>query len=346
MSVSGVGTTQNVQSSSSVTPLAEMNLEQLMMFVVFQRMDANAMQLRQHASEMDARTQKLEMLGKMSQALGRVASQYGTDAAQQLKDTDGGKKLSKTDWTNIQSENLTPEEMKAQLESMSTSIDKIDAKFSGDNPDQKLKETEYGKKYSQSNWTAAGPQFKGVVIDQTATTVSTSGAEHKEVRENSLNIARTGYNLGLLSAEDVNRIATGEFSKAEFQALKTKMEERLNSGEPVPSRSVTDSGKKAEEKARAQDLKDDVSDLIKYGRETGLLTENDISRLSKGEMKKSEIEALQASIKTEQDKIGNENTKQQLTLQSITGRLESVTNLAGTLTKKIGDIWNAIIQKT
>ena len=89
-----------------------------------------------------------------------------------------------------------------------------------------------------------------------------------------------------------------------------------------------------------------MSDMAELGRKTGLMTDSDISRLYKGEFKKSEVEALQASIKTEQDKIGNENTKQQLTLQSITGRLEAITNLAGTLTKKIGDLWNAIIQKT
>ena len=123
MSVSGVGNTQNVQSSGSVTPLAEMNLEQLMMFVVFQRMDVNAMQLRQHAAEMDARTQKLEILGRFSQALGRVASQYGSEANQELKNTDIGKKMSKTDWSAIHAENLTPEQKKAKLDSMSASID-------------------------------------------------------------------------------------------------------------------------------------------------------------------------------------------------------------------------------
>jgi hypothetical protein len=345
MSVSGVGTTQNVQSSSSVTPLAEMNLEQLMMFVVFQRMDVNAMQLRQHAAEMDARTQKLEILGRFSQALGKIASQYGSEAKQELKNTDIGKKMSKTDWSAIQAENLTPEQKKAKLDSMSASIDKIDAKFSGNDSGQKLRDTEYGKKYSSSNWNAAGAEFKKVVIDQTQSTIPSSGDEHKQVRENRLNIARTGYELGLLTEDDVTRIGKGDYSKAEFQALKQKIEQ-YDVNQPSESKNVSSNGKNAEEKARAQDLKDSLENLIKYGRETGLMSETDISRLTKGEFKKSEVEALQASIKTEQDKIGNENTKQQLTLQSITGRLESITNLAGTLTKKIGDIWSAIIQKT
>lgn len=345
MSISGIGGTQAVNTSSSSTPLEEMSIEQLMNYVVFQRMDVNAMQLRQHAVEMDARTQKLEMLGKMSQALGKIASQYGTDANQELKNTDVGKKMAKSDWSSIQAENLSPEEKKAKLDSMSQSIDKIDAKFSGDDSSQKLRDTEYGKKYSAKNWNDAGPEFKQVVVDQTKSTISTSGAEHTEVRTNSLNIAKTGYELGLLTEDDVARIGKGDYSKAEFQALKQKIEQFDVNGS-IQSKSVTSTGKNAEEKARAQDLKDSMEELIKYGRETGLLTESDISRLSKGEFKKLEIEALQASIKTEQDKIGNENQKQQLTLQSLTGRMDSITNLAGTLTKIFNEIVKAIVQKT
>jgi hypothetical protein len=376
MSVSGVGTTQNIQSSSSVAPLAEMNLEQLMMFVVFQRMDVNALQLRQHASEMDARTQKLEILGRFSQALGKIASQYGSEAKQELKNTDIGKKMSKTDWSAIQAENLTPEQKKAKLDSMSASIDQIDAQFAEDKPNQKFYETDFGKNKfpgdeffrlfakdkSKSQWNANGENFKKAVFNQTDNaflyvhqTRSFFGGdldkakraekEEKEVGGNLLNIARTGYEMGLLSEDDVTRMGKGEFTKAEFQALKQKIEQ-YDVNQPSESKNVSSNGKNAEEKARAQDLKDSLEDVIKYGRETGLMSETDISRLTKGEFKKSEVEALQASIKTEQDKIGNENTKQQLTLQSITGRLESVTNLAGTLTKKIGDIWSAIIQKT
>jgi hypothetical protein len=342
MSISGVGNTQNVQSSSSVAPLAEMNLEQLMMFVVFQRMDVNAMQLRQHASEMDARTQKLEILGKFSQALGKVASQFGSDAKQELKNTDVGKKMSKTDWSAIQTENLTPEQKKAKLDSMAASIDKLDTRFSGNDSNQKLRDTEYGKKYGGAkNWEYSGNGYKKVVVDQTQSDELIKSDEAKLM----LNISRTGFEMGLLTESDVVRIGSGDYSKAEFQALKQKIE-NFDINAPVQSKPVSDSGKNADQKAQAQDLKDSMADLAKLGKETGLMTESDITRLAKGEFKKSEVEALQASIKTEQDKIGNENTKQQLTLQSITGRLESITNLAGTLTKKIGDIWNAVIQKT
>ena len=124
MSNMSVGGNQPVNFSTASAPLADMNLEQLMMYVVFQRMDANAMQLRQHASEMDARTQKLEILGKFSQALGKVASTYKSDATQELKNTDVGKKMSKTDWSAIQAENLTPEQKKAKLDSMTQLFDK------------------------------------------------------------------------------------------------------------------------------------------------------------------------------------------------------------------------------
>ena len=376
MSVSGIGSAQNVGISSSVTPLAEMNLEQLMMFVVFQRMDVNALQLRQHASEMDARTQKLEILGKFSQALGKVASTYKSDAAQELKNTDVGKKMSKTDWSAIQAENLTPEQKKAKLDSMTASIDKIDAKFSGDGSNEKFHETEFGKNQYKpksvmpgfdlkSGWELNGEPFKKAVFDQTDKAFSAdyryskseslfttdiekterAKKETKEVGGDLLNIGRTGYEMGLLTEDDITRIGKGEFTKAEFQALKQKIEQ-FDVNVPIEPRPVSPTGKNADEKAQVQDLKDNMSDMAELGRKTGLMTDSDISRLSKGEFKKSEVEALQASIKTEQDKIGNENTKQQLTLQSITGRLEAITNLAGTLTKKIGDLWNAIIQKT
>jgi len=231
MATSGIGGTQNVNFTNNVTPLSEMNLEQLMMFVVFQRMDANASQLRQHAAEMDVRTKKLEQLGNMSQALGGISNKFDkTEATQQVKDTPAGKNMTSDDWKNMEKD------------------------------------------------------IKDIVIDGKTDTVPTPVAGGKDI--------------------------------------------------------------KADQKGEAQTMKDDMIELARIGKETGLMTDADISRLSKGEFKKSEIEALQASIKTEQDKIGNENTKQQLTLQSITGRLESITNLAGTLTKKIGDIWNAIIQKT
>lgn len=231
MATQGVGGSQNVNFSSQVTPLSDMNLEQLMMFVVFQRMDANASQLRQHAAEMDARTKKLEQLGNMSQALGQIASKYDkTEGSQQLKDTKTGKYMTDADYKNTQQD------------------------------------------------------IKDIVID------GKTGTEPKAV----------------------------------------------NGGKDI----------KPEQKQEAQEMKDSMIELARIGKETGLMTDADIERMAKGEFKKSEVEALQASIKTEQDKIGNENTKQQLTLQSITGRLESITNLAGTLTKKIGDIWNAIIQKT
>lgn len=231
MTTQGVGGAQNVNFSSQVTPLADMNLEQLMMFVVFQRMDANASQLRQHAAEMDGRTKKLEQLGNMSQALGGIANKFDkTDASQATKDTPAGKNMSTDDWKNL------------------------------------------------------GADMQAIVID---------------------------------GKTDV---------------------------EPKPIAGGKDI--KPEQKGELQTMKDNMIEMAKIGKETGLMTDSDITRLAKGEYKKSEIEALQASIKTEQDKIGNENTKQQLTLQSITGRLESITNLAGTLTKKIGDIWNAIIQKT
>lgn len=231
MATSGIGGTQNVNFTNNVTPLSEMNLEQLMMFVVFQRMDANASQLRQHAAEMDVRTKKLEQLGNMSQALGGISNKFDkTEATQQVKDTPAGKNMTSDDWKNMEKD------------------------------------------------------IKDIVIDGKTDTVPTPVAGGKDI--------------------------------------------------------------KADQKGEAQAMKDNMIELARIGKETGLMTDADISRLSKGEFKKSEIEALQASIKTEQDKIGNENTKQQLTLQSITGRLESITNLAGTLTKKIGDIWNAIIQKT
>jgi hypothetical protein len=231
MATSGIGGTQNVNFTNNVTPLSEMNLEQLMMFVVFQRMDANASQLRQHAAEMDVRTKKLEQLGNMSQALGGISNKFDkTEATQQVKDTPAGKNMTSDDWKNMEKD------------------------------------------------------IKDIVIDGKTDTVPTPVAGGKDI--------------------------------------------------------------KADQKGEAQTMKDNMIELARIGKESGLMTDADISRLSKGEFKKSEIEALQASIKTEQDKIGNENTKQQLTLQSITGRLESITNLAGTLTKKIGDIWNAIIQKT
>ena len=231
MATSGIGGTQNVNFTNNVTPLSEMNLEQLMMFVVFQRMDANASQLRQHAAEMDVRTKKLEQLGNMSQALGGISNKFDkTEATQQVKDTPAGKNMTSDDWKNMEKD------------------------------------------------------MKAIVIDGKTDTVPTPVAGGKDI--------------------------------------------------------------KADQKGEAQTMKDNMIELARIGKESGLMTDADISRLSKGEFKKSEIEALQASIKTEQDKIGNENTKQQLTLQSITGRLESITNLAGTLTKKIGDIWNAIIQKT
>ena len=353
MSILGVGGTQAVNSSSSSTPLEEMSIEQLLIYVVFQRMDVNALQLRQHASEMDARTQKLEMLGKMSQALGKIASQYGTDATQELKNTDVGKKMSKSDWAAIQSDTLSPEEKKAQLDKMAAAIDTIDGKFSGSDPAQKIRETDYGKKYSNSQWDAAGPEFKKVFVDKTQDKIQNSDwvsadkrAEHKEVRDSSAEIARIGKEMGLLSDDDVTRIGNGTYTRGELQALKAKIQDRLDGAVATSSQPVSDAGKNADEKARAQDLKDGMEELIKYGRETGLLTESDISRLSKGEFKKSEIESLQASIKTEQDKIGNENQKQQLTLQSLTGRMESITNLAGTLTKIFNEILKAIIQKT
>ena len=342
MSNMSVGGNQPVNLSTASAPLAEMNLEQLMMYVVFQRMDANAMQLRQHASEMDARTQKLEILGKFSQALGKVASTYKSDAAQELKNTDVGKKMSKSDWSAIQTENLTPEQKKTKLDSMAQSIDKLDTRFSGNDSNQKLRDTEYGKKYGSSkNWEYSGNGYKKVVVDQTQSDELIKSDEAKLL----LNISRTGFEMGLLTENDVVRIGSGDYSKAEFQALKQKIEQ-FDINSPIQSQPVSDSGKNADQKAQAQDLKDNMSDLAELGRKTGLMTDSDISRLSKGEFKKSEIEALQASIKTEQDKIGNENTKQQLTLQSITGRLEAITNLAGTLTKKIGDLWNAILQKT
>ncbi len=353
MSDMSVGGSQSVKFSAANPPLAEMNLEQLMMYVVFQRMDANAMQLRQHAAEMDARTKKLEMLGNMSQALGKIASQYGTEATQELKNTDVGKKMSTSDWTAINTESMSPEQQKAELQKMAASIDIIDGKFSGGDSSQKLRDTEYGKKYTNAQWEAAGPEFKKVFVDKSQDKLQNSDwvssdkrAEHQQVRSNSAEIARVGKEMGLLTDDEIVRIGKGDYSKAEFQALKAKIQDRLDGTTTMEPKPVSDTGKNAEQKAQAQDLKDAMSDLIKYGRESGLLTESDISRLSKGEFKKSEIETLQASIKTEQDKIGNENTKQQLTLQSITGRLESITNLAGTLTKKIGDIWNAILQKT
>ena len=232
MATSGVGGAQNVNFSNSVTPLSEMNLEQLMMFVVFSRMDANASQLRDHAAQMDARTKKLEALGNMSQALGGVANKFGADAKAEtgIKDSPAMKNMSADDLKNLETD------------------------------------------------------MKAIVIDGKTDTLPTP----------------------VVGGKDVKTDQIGE----------------------------------------AQTMKDNMIELARVGKESGLMTDSDISRLAKGEFKKSEIEALQASIKTEQDKIGNENTKQQLTLQSITGRLEAITNLAGTLTKKIGDIWNAIIQKT
>jgi len=155
-------------------------------------------------------------------------------------------------------------------------------------------------------------------------------------------IGRTGYELGFLTGNEYIQFTGGHVSTNDLIALKQKMEQ-FDVNVPIKPRPVDGN---IDEKAQAQDLKDNMSNLAEMGRKTGLMTDSDISRLSKGEFKKSEVEALQASIKTEQDKIGNENTKQQLTLQSITGRLEAITNLAGTLTKKIGDLWNAIIQKT
>ena len=293
MSNMSVGGNQPVNFSTASAPLAEMNLEQLMMYVVFQRMDANAMQLRQHASEMDARTQKLEILGKFSQALGKVASTYKSDAAQELKNTDLGKKFLKQDWSAIKTEmNQTPEQKKAKLDSMTQLFDK--------NGDENYA--------NQRKWS------------------------NRDLE----NLASTGYELGIVTQNERNRDI--HFSTNDLMLIKQKME-KFDVNVPIKSGPVYGP-------PELQGLKDNMSDLAELGRKTGLMTDSDISRLSKGEFKKSEIEALQASIKTEQDKIGNENTKQQLTLQSITGRLEAITNLAGTLTKKIGDLWNAILQKT
>jgi hypothetical protein len=102
---------------------------------------------------------------------------------------------------------------------------------------------------------------------------------------------------------------------------------------------------KADQKGEAQTMKDNMIELARIGKESGLMTDSDISRLSKGEFKKSEIESLQASIKTEQDKIGNENSKQQLTLQSLSNQYSSATELASKLLKLFSDSKSSILQK-
>ena len=230
MATSGISGTQNVNFSNQVTPFAGMSIEVLLLVVVFQRMDANANQLRQHASEMDVRTKKLEQLGNMSQAIGGVANKFNkTEGTQEVKDTPAGKNMSTDDWKNMEAD------------------------------------------------------MKAIVIDGNTERVPTP--------------VNGGSNIG------------------------------------------------ADQKGEAQTMKDNMMELARIGKETGLMTDSDISRLSKGEFKKSEIEALQASIKTEQDKIGNENQKQQLTLQSLTGRMDAITNLAGTLTKIFNEIAKGIFQK-
>ena len=231
MATQGIGGAQGINYSSMSSGGLEFDIEALLTQSVFRRMDAYAVQLRNTVGEMDARTAKLELLGKMSQAAGAIASQFtGTDTSSKISDTEPYKKMSSDDKKNIESD------------------------------------------------------VKNIVID-------------------------------------------GDTSA-------------------TPKPVVGGTNETAENIGRAQDMKDNIMEMVIVGKESGLISDTDIARISKGDFKKAELDALLASIKTEQDKVGNENSKQQLALQSLTGRYEAATNLVGTLAKKFADSKSGVIQKT
>ncbi len=342
----------------SADQLNSMDISDLMTLVMTRMLDAKEVQFKQKLEEADARTKRLEGFGNQMKSLARIKAEFGADDKDDtaIKDSKGAKeKVSSGQW----------DESAADYQVSSSSSSKTggayrpysELGFDGQNNVWSRVEdtlentlTDDEKAYLRAHWansnTTGNYESKETggdpVMDQKIR-AKFEQAWHKEGYEPPKNIRK----------EDASRIfaynETGGNYKAE-QMMRAYFDYNLSASTgDYQYNNINYTSDSSTWKAALSDegrqFMDNVDTFCEAGLANGTLTDADVKNIKSGDFKKSDIEALEVSIKNEQDKINSINTRDQIDIQKITNQIDQLNNLISTLTKKFNEASTSVINR-
>jgi len=341
----------------SADQLNNMDISDLMTLVMTRMLDAKEVQFKQKLEEADARTKRLEGFGNQMKSLARIKAEFGADDKDDtaIKDSKGAKdKVSSGQWDESSADYQIA--VAPNTQSGQSYLPYSDLSDSGkfeawsrveDELENTLTDAEkvYVRNIFYQNTGSKGDYKTGDPVMDAKIKLKFEAAWHKQGYEappKDLSWDVQGE-IFKYNESDHNKKAQ-QMMGAFWSASSAKIDNASNNNNIVPNY-TQESTWKDELSDEGRQFMDNVDTFCEAGLANGTLTDADVKNIKSGDFKKSDIEALEVSIKNEQDKINSINTRDQIDIQKITNQIDQLNNLISTLTKKFNEASTSVINR-
>lgn len=334
--------TQGIGEYSSAQ-LDQMDIGDLMTLVMTRMLDAKEVQFKQKLEQADARTKKLEGFGDQIKALARLKAEFGADDKDdtKLRDAKGvADKVSSDQWDESSADYEMSAKGASATSSTSTEASSSYGAFEdlsgeaksekyrnvNDNLDANLTDEEktYLLKVGDGD-----PVLDASIREKYVKVWHDEGCEPPKTRPD-----MTG----------VDKLVDSELTPKLTRSLSATIIYYNHPEEEVKT-TATDTNWRSDLSQEGQQFIQNVDTFCQSGLANGTLTDADAANIMSGDFKKSDLDALEVSIKNEQDKIGSMNTRDQIDIQKLTNQIDQINNLISTLTKKFNEAATGVINK-